>query len=140
MNDLIHGPNTEETAAQSTAVVEESTPEVANKKPNPLLGMWKSPKKRKRIIGLAVLVIVAGGLIWGMVKLLSHSEGDTQVLTDVVSIGSITSTVEGSGTTKAKQSESITITTAGTVLDVYVQEGDVVEAGTPLFSIDSPAA
>ena len=140
MNDLIHGPNTEETAAQSTAVVEESTPEVANKKPNPLLGMWKSPKKRKRIIGLAVLVIVAGGLIWGMVKLLSPSEGDTQVLTDVVSIGSITSTVEGSGTTKAKQSESITITTAGTVLDVYVQEGDVVEAGTPLFSIDSPAA
>ena len=118
MNDLIHGPNTEETAAQSTAVVEESTPEVANKKPNPLLGMWKSPKKRKRIIGLAVLVIVAGGLIWGMVKLLSPSEGDTQVLTEDVSIGSITNTGEGSGNTTAKHSESITIPTAGTTWDV----------------------
>ena len=48
----------------------------------------------------------------------------------MVTVGSITSTVEGSGTANAKQSESITITTAGTVVDVYVNEGDVVEAGT----------
>ena len=141
MNDLIHTSNTEETAAQATAVVEESTPENGNKKKsNPLLGIWKSPKKRKRLIWLLVLVVIAGGLVWGMSKLLAPNTGDSQVLTDEVQIGSITSVVEGSGTTKAKQSESITITTAGTVMDVYVNEGDVVEAGTPLFSIDSPAA
>lgn len=138
MNDLIHTQSTEESAA--TAVVEESAPAAAERKPNPLRGIWKSPKKRKRIIWIAVLVVAACGVVWGMSKLLSTGEGDTQVLTDIVSIGSITSTVEGSGTAKAKQSESITITTAGTVMDVYVQEGDVVEAGTPLFSIDSPAA
>ena len=141
MNDLIHTSNTEATAAQATAVVEESTPETGNKKKsNPLLGIWKSPKKRKRLIWLLVLVVIAGGLVWGMSKLLAPNTGDSQVLTDEVQIGSITSVVEGSGTTKAKQSESITITTAGTVMDVYVNEGDVVEAGTPLFSIDSPAA
>ena len=141
MNDLIHTPETEETTPQTAPVVEEErTGTAPEKKPNPLRGIWKSPKKRKRLIMILVLAVVAGGLIWGMVKLLAPNEGDSQILTDMVTVGSITSTVEGSGTANAKQSESITITTAGTVVDVYVNEGDVVEAGTPLFSIDSPAA
>ena len=138
MNDLIHAPNTEESTAQ--AVVEESTQEALHKKGNFLKNIWKSPKKRKRVILLAVLLVVAGGLIWGMAKLLSSGQGETQILTDVVSVGSITSTVEGTGTANAKQSASITINTAGTVMDVYVTEGQQVEAGAPLFSIDSPAA
>ena len=29
------------------------------KKPNPLRGIWKSPKKRKRVIWIAVLAVVA---------------------------------------------------------------------------------
>ena len=141
MNDLIHTPETEETTPQATPVVEEERAGTApEKKSGPLRGLWKSPKKRKRLIMILVLAVVAGGLIWGMVKLLAPNEGDSQILTDMVTVGSITSTVEGSGTANAKQSESITITTAGTVVDVYVNEGDVVEAGTPLFSIDSPAA
>ncbi|MDE6456079.1 MAG: HlyD family efflux transporter periplasmic adaptor subunit, partial [Dysosmobacter sp.] len=53
---------------------------------------------------------------------------------------SITSTVEGSGLTKAKDSETITIATTGTVSEVFVNEGDTVEPGTPLFIIDSDAA
>ena len=140
MNDLIHTPETEETTPQAAAVVEEHTGTAPEKKPNPLRGIWKSPKKRKRVIWIAILAIVAAGIIWGMSKLLSSGQGESQILTDVVSIGSITSTVEGSGTANAKQSASITINTAGTVMDVYVNEGDLVEAGTPLFSIDSPAA
>ena len=139
MNDLIHTPETEETTPQA-AVVEEHTGTAPEKKPNPLRGIWKSPKKRKRVIWIAILAIVAAGIIWGMSKLLSSGQGESQILTDVVSIGSITSTVEGSGTANAKQSASITINTAGTVMDVYVTEGQLVEAGTPLFSIDSPAA
>lgn len=45
-----------------------------------------------------------------------------------------------SGTAKAKESKAINITTAGTVLDVFVNEGDQVQAGTKLFTIDSPNA
>ena len=60
-------------------------------------------------------------------------------MTDVVQYGSITSTVENSGLTKAKSSETITLTTSGTVVDVLVTEGQKVTAGTPLFTIDSPA-
>ena len=78
----------------------------------------------------AVLLKVLGG----------RGGGETQVVTDVVQYGSITSTVQGSGLAKAKSSETITITTAGTVTDVLVAEGDKVTAGTPLFTIDSPAA
>lgn len=141
MNETLHAPAAEETTVveETTAVVEPKAPEAA-KKPGFLSGLWKSPKKRKRLISLIILLVFVGLIVWGMSKILSSGEGPSEVLTDMVQLGSITSTVEGSGTAKAKQSESITITTAGTVLDVYVSEGDVVEAGTPLFSINSPAA
>ena len=98
-------------------------------------------KKRRKIIRrtVIVLVLIAAALVlW---KLLGGKGGnDTQVITDVVQYGSITSTVESSGLAKAKSSETITLTTSGTVLDVLVAEGEKVTAGTQLFSIDSPAA
>ena len=138
MNETMNTPTVEETNVP-VATAEPQAPETV-KKTGFLSGIWKSPKKRKRLIWLVVLLVFVGLVVWGMSKILSSGEGTSQVLTDMVQLGSITSTVEGSGTAKAKQSESITITTAGTVLDVYVSEGDVVEAGAPLFSIDSPAA
>lgn len=98
-------------------------------------------KKRRRIVRWTVILLVLlliAALVW---KLLGgKSEGESQVVTDVVQYGAITSTVEGSGLTRAKSSETITLTTTGTVIDVLVSEGDVVTAGTPLFNIDSPAA
>ena len=68
------------------------------------------------------------------------STGEQQVVKDTVMYGSITSTVEGSGMVKAKNSETITLATAGTVTDVFVTEGQQVMAGDPLFTYDSPAA
>lgn len=55
--------------------------------------------------------------------------GEQQVVKDTVMYGSITSTVEGSGMVKAKNSETITLATAGTVTDVFVTEGQQVMAG-----------
>ena len=84
-----------------------------------------------------ILLVIAAILL----KLLGgKGGGESQVVTDVVQYGAITSTVEGSGLTKAKSSETITLTTAGTVMEVLVTEGQQVTAGTPLFTIDSPAA
>ena len=105
---------------------------------------WKGMprKKRRKIVRwfIILLVLIAVGL--GVWKFLSAKKGgeETEVLTDVVQYNSITSTVEGSGLTKAKDSETITIATTGTVSEVYVNEGDTVEPGTPLFVIDSDAA
>lgn len=100
----------------------------------------KNPKLRKRIITGVVALVIVGAIVGGMVKFLTADNSSATITDAVVQLGSITSTVEGSGTAKAKDTSSITITTAGTVMDVYVKEGDYVEQGTHLFSIDSPNA
>ena len=98
-------------------------------------------KKRRKIIRWTVLLLVVLLAAVLLYKFLGgKGETDAQVVTDFVSYGAITSTVEGSGLTKAKNSETITLTTGGTVQDVMVTEGQQVTAGTPLFVIDSEAA
>ena len=107
---------------------------------------WKDmPKKkrrriRNRIIALVVLAALAlgGWTLWK--KVFSEEEGEMEVVTDTVQYGSITSMVEGSGLTKAKNSESITLATAGTVQEVYVTEGQMVSQGDPLFLVESEGA
>ncbi|WP_295587895.1 HlyD family efflux transporter periplasmic adaptor subunit [uncultured Oscillibacter sp.] len=125
----------------TTAAEPAATAEAAPKRG--LAAKWKEmPKKKRRrlvrrVIVLIVLVAAAVAAWWFFLR---DKQPQTQVVTDVVSYGSITSTVEGSGLTKAKKSETITLTTAGTVQDVMVTEGQQVTAGTPLFTVDSEAA
>ena len=80
-----------------------------------------SPKKKRKLIRrIVALVIVAALAAAGFKFLGGKGKEEAQVITDFVSYGAITSTVEGSGITKAKNSETITLTTAGTVVDVMV--------------------
>ncbi len=99
-------------------------------------------KKRRRIVRWFIILLILAAAGVGAWKFLSqkNSGGETEVLTDVVQYGAITATVDGNGLTKAKDSETITIATTGTVSEVYVNEGDTVEPGTALFVIDSDAA
>ncbi len=105
---------------------------------------WKGMPRRKRrkIVRwfLFLLILIAIGV--GVRQFLAGKNAgeQTEVLTATVQYGSITATVDGSGLTKAKDSETITIATTGTVSEVFVSEGDTVEPGTPLFIIDSDAA
>ena len=106
-------------------------------------GKWKNMprKKRHRMIRRIIALVVVLAVVVGLIKVFGGKKtDDTQIVTDTVQYGSITSTVEGSGLTKAKKSETITLTTAGTVTDVMVTEGQKVTAGTPLFTVDSEAA
>ena len=116
-----------------------SAPEAAPAK----VSKWKSMprKKRRRIIRWCVTLVILAAIGALLFKLFGgKKEAEKQVVTDFVQYGAITAKVEGSGLTKAKSSESISITTAGTVLEVMVTEGQEVTAGTPLFTVDSPAA
>ena len=116
-----------------------SAPEAAPAK----VSKWKSMprKKRRRIIRWCVMLVILAVIGGVLFKLLGgKKDAEKQVVTDFVQYGAITAKVEGSGLTKAKSSESISITTAGTVLEVMVTEGQEVTAGTPLFTVDSPAA
>lgn len=101
----------------------------------------KRKKKRKKapiIITVIVVLLIATGIV-ALIKW-SGKEAPSEILHDTVMRGTVASMVEGNGMTKAKNSESITVTTSGTVLDVYVSEGEFVTQGTVLYLIDSPAA
>ena len=105
----------------------------------PLVKKKKKKSVWKRIVALVLVV----ALILAVLKFCGKeggSGGEGEVMTDIVSYGSITSVVEGSGITKAKTSETLTLSTVGTVLDVFVTEGQTVAPGDPLFTIDSPSA
>ncbi|MHA5220307.1 HlyD family efflux transporter periplasmic adaptor subunit [Dysosmobacter sp. Phy] len=124
----------------------ETAPEQAQEAPQtpavPLKERWRAMprKKRRRIIRWTAILLMLAILAAILLKVFGGKGGDAQVVTDVVQYGSITSVVENSGLTKAKSSETITLTTTGTVMDVLVAEGEKVTAGTPLFVVESPAA
>ena len=103
----------------------------------------KKRNKKKLIRRIVTLVILAALLVGGIFlwrQLHSGESDESEVITDVVSRGSITSVVEGSGAAVAKNSASITLLSAGQVLEVYVAEGDYVYEGDPLYSIESKDA
>ena len=127
-------------AAETAGAVREAEPAPEKRS---VKEKWRGlpKKKRRKIIRWTVLLLVVLLAAVLLYKFLGgKGETDAQVVTDFVSYGAITSTVEGSGLTKAKNSETITLTTGGTVQDVMVTEGQQVTAGTPLFVIDSEAA
>ena len=130
-------PVAQTTPAQSA--VETPTPAGApGSAPTPPKSRKKRKKTTRRIIALVLVIALGFGLYRHFGK--KEGAGEQQVVTDTVMYGSITSTVEGSGMVKAKNSETITLATAGTVTDVFVTEGQQVMAGDPLFTYDSPAA
>ena len=105
----------------------------------------KGPKKKRKgrgktIAGIIVAAAVAVALIvlvWYFVFRDTTALGNP--MTSMVYRGSIQSTVEGYGLTKAKDSATITPGT-GTILELYVQEGDQVTAGQQLYRMDDTVA
>ena len=106
----------------------------------------KGPKKKKRrgkgkliagIVVAAAVVVAVAVILWYFVFRETDQQGE--VMTGTVEYGSIQSTVEGSGTTKARNSASVTPGT-GTILELYVQEGDQVTEGQQLYKMDDTAA
>ena len=98
-------------------------------------------KKRKKLVRWIVVLVLLAALIFGAVKYFGKGgEPEMQVVTDFVTYGAITSTVEGSGLTKSKNSETLMLTTEGVVREVFVTEGQQVMAGDPLFIIESEDA
>lgn len=102
----------------------------------------KKKKAKTRTIVTACIVLavlaVGGFLLWRYLS--SDDQQKGAVLNDPVTRGTIQSKVEGSGTTRAKDTAAITLAAGGTVMEVYVHEGDYVTAGQELYSVNSSAA
>ena len=123
------------TPAETAVPAAPETPMEAEKSP-------VSKKKRRRMIRRIIALVVVVALIAGGVLYFRGKSGgaSSEAGTATVEYGAISSVVDGSGLVKAKNSETISLTTAGTVMDVFVEEGQHVEQGDPLFTIDSPNA
>ena len=103
----------------------------------------KKKRNRKKIVRrivtlLIVAALLGGGIYWWINR--DKGEKPAEVLTEMVTRGSITSVVEGSGAAVAKNSASVTLLSSGQVLEVNVSEGDYVHKGDPLYSIESSDA
>ncbi len=129
------------TEQQTPVLTPETSPASA---PSPTAPPKKKRKKKhlKGIITLIVLLaILTGGgyLLWRFVLQPPPVE-QGEIYAVPASIGTIQSVVQGSGNAKAKESAAITLTEGGTVREVFVNPGDVVTAGQPLYTIYSEAA
>lgn len=129
----------EEKMEQEAVPAADAAPSAPAPTGKPVKSAAEKKKRRRRIRRIIALVVVIA-LIVGAVKFFKKDSANNEIGTAMVSYGAITSVVEGSGLVKAKNSETITLSTAGTVMDVFVTEGELVEEGTPLFTIDSPSA
>ena len=103
-------------------------------------------KKNKKIVKNVLLVLVilavvaaAAWAIWYFV-FTEHEGAAGEPIYDTAQIGSIVSTVRGGGSANAKDSASISLAADGVVQEVYVTQGQVVNAGDPLYVVTSPAA
>jgi multidrug resistance efflux pump len=125
------------TESKESFLEKEWTPEVGASRPKP-----KRKKKKivKRIITIVIILLVLGGIAFGMFKLFKKPTVASVPQTEFVYRGSLQSTVQGNGVTKAKDSASVVLPSSGTVLEVFVSEGDWVTKGDPIYIIDSADA
>ncbi len=136
---------TEQLPEQAPAQAPEETPKKEPwEAPNPKKKVKTAAEKKKlvkRVVAGVTAAAVLGGIIFGMWFLVFRKDDSLgDIYAEPAYIGSIQSTVEGSGNATAKETATVTIPANGTVEQVLVAQGDVVSAGQPLFSVYSQAA
>lgn len=134
-----------EMTQQTPAPAETPAQSVPPAPPAPKQQNKAKKQKRKKVIRtviiLAVLAVVLGvGGYFMWTKIFHPPEEKGEILTDFVSRSSIVSKVEGSGNTKAQNSATITPEVGGTILELFVKEGDYVTEGQQLYRMDDTEA
>ena len=114
-----------------------SPPASGESKPEKKSGGLRKKLLRKKVIIPAVACIVAAA---AAVRFLSPGQNLPDVtqnyVTAAVERRDITAQISGSGTLEAANSYSVTSLVEGTILTADFEEGDQVEAGTVLYTID----
>ena len=100
----------------------------------------RNKKVIKRVIAIVVAVAILGSIGFGMYKLFAGGDDEKQALTEFTYIGSIQSTITGSGVTRPKDSATLSALVSGVVEEVNVAEGDRVEVGDLIYVINSETA
>jgi multidrug efflux pump subunit AcrA (membrane-fusion protein) len=131
-------------AAPAQEAVQPAAPETPAAPPRPPV---KKPagkgrqKMIKRVIALVLLLAIVLGAGFGMWYLVFREDTSAGTpLTDVAMLNTIQSVVQGYDNAVPKESAAITLNAAGTVQEVYVEVGQTVYAGDPLYTIYSEVA
>ena len=106
-------------------------------------GDKKPGKKRrwKKFTVAGVALVVAAGVGWQMLSPgQSSAAAATSYTTAEVTRMDVSSSITGSGTLEAADSYSVTTLIEGSILTADFEEGDEVEEGTILYTIDSSDA
>ena len=115
----------------------------AGEEKRPLPGLFaKKPgnrgrKWRRLIAAVVVVAVLAGGGMYFLGGEQTAAALETSYTTAQVTRMDITSSITGSGTLEAANSYSVTTLVEGTILTDTFEEGDQVEEGTVLYTIDS---
>lgn len=96
----------------------------------------RSMSKRKKIIWLLIILLIIGAAGYGAYKKLAKSEnGD--FLTTAVSKGTLTDSIEATGTLEAIKESGLGFKNDGTITAINVEPGDQVKKGQVLATQDS---
>ena len=117
----------------NTVVAEPAVP----KKP---VNRKKKHTARNAVVSVIVIAALIGGGVWLKNFLAPGEEEQGEIYSQPAMLGSLQSSVSGSGNANAKESAAITLTQSGTVQEVFVTSGQTVTAGQPLYTIFSQAA
>ncbi len=101
----------------------------------------KMPMKTKVLIGVIVVVVVAA-TAFGIWKVAGGGDASGENVLYADSVGMLTGTGLGtqnrfSGVVEAQDTLKINLTSGQTVKEIFVEKGQTVEVGTPLFSYDT---
>ncbi len=95
----------------------------------------------RRIVIIAILVaLIAAAAAWYFLSRNTSARADTaqsQTVTATASLTTLEQSVSTSGTLTPAVNESVSFAASGTVLTVDVEEGDTVEEGQQLATIDT---
>ena len=94
----------------------------------------KMKKSVKIILILAIVAVIVGGVLIGLRFFLHKDKNQTQIYT--VNKEVYENVIEISGTVSAAQQQTLNALGAGTVMKVYVKEGDSVKKGDILVQLD----
>ena len=122
-------------AAPAQEAVQPAAPETPAAPPRPPV---KKPAGKGRQKMIKRVIALVGFGMWYLVFREDTSVGTP--LTDVAMLNTIQSVVQGYGNAVPKESAAITLNAAGTVQEVYVEVGQTVYAGDPLYTIYSEVA
>jgi len=102
------------------------------------------PLNKKKLVKIALVFVAILAVLLVLMQVLKKKVGDefgndeeVEVLSAEVSVGSISTTISGSGSLEYEDADEISIPQTVEINDIYVQAGDTVEEGDILASVNS---